>query len=45
MCKLIGNGAYGIVSQGINAKMKFDTKSLKPIRMEGSKYSNPILAS
>lgn len=45
MCKIIGNGAYGIVSQGINAKMKFDTKSLKTIRMEGSKYSNPILAA
>jgi hypothetical protein len=43
--KEMGNCLYGSVTRGMNHKMRFDIKSNKTVRMEGSDLSNPILAS
>lgn len=43
--KEMGNSIYGGVVRGMADKKKFDIKSGKRVRMEGSDLSNPILAS
>lgn len=43
--KEMGNSIYGGVVRGMADKRKFDIKSGRRLRMEGSDLSNPILAS
>lgn len=45
MDKLLGNSMYGLVVQGISHKKHFDIPSDSLKRMDGSVYSNAILAS
>jgi hypothetical protein len=45
MYKEIGNSIYGIVVRGISHKTRYDIKTGSMKRMDGTKYSNPLLAS
>lgn len=45
MDKLMGNSMYGLVVQGISHKVHYDIPSKSMKRMEGSKFSNAVLAS
>jgi hypothetical protein len=43
--KMYGNGAYGKVAQGIGNNDTFSIKADATVRMPGTEFSNPVLAS
>jgi hypothetical protein len=43
--KEMGNSIYGSVVKGMSDKRRFDIKTGKTLRMEGSDLSNPLIAS
>lgn len=43
--KLIGNGLYGKVAQGIKAKTVFDTRSMRSVGLGPSSISNEVMAA
>lgn len=45
MDKLMGNSMYGLVVQGISHKVHYDIPTQSMKRMEGSRFSNAVLAS
>lgn len=45
MVKLLGNSMYGLVVQGMSHKTHFDIQSDSMKRTEGSKFTNPLMAS
>lgn len=45
MSKLLGNSMYGLVVQGISHKTHFDIQTDSMKRTEGSKFTNPLMAS
>jgi hypothetical protein len=45
MYKEIGYIIYGSIVIGVSYKRKFDIKTGKTLRLEGSDLSNPIIAS
>ena len=40
-----GNSIYGNIVRGMSNKKKFDIKTGRTLRMEGSDLTNPIIAS
>jgi acetolactate synthase small subunit len=45
MAKLLGNSMYGLVVQGMSHKTHYDIKTDSVKRTEGSKFTNPLMAS
>lgn len=45
MAKLLGNSMYGLVVQGMSHKTHFDIPTDSMKRSEGSKFTNPLIAS
>ena len=43
--KLLGNAGYGLISQGLGGKRKFDIKTNDMTIMNAGLFSNPVLAS
>lgn len=43
--KQIGNSLYGLTARGITMKKKFDTKLGKPVKLDVTALSNPVICS